>query len=108
MNRHGKTQSAAPGSGGNLFSSQSEQKLLMRGQGKHLFGSYHPPEPHQSAYQKSFRGLCADVVKPTGLNLAQSCSTGNVIPDPHLVSATKMKTENYYADLEKTARKPAT
>lgn len=40
-----------------LFADQEAIKIIMRGQGKDMFGGYKPAEPHQSFYQGTFKGL---------------------------------------------------
>lgn len=67
----------------NITSEQEAIKLVMKGQGKNMFGGYKPAGPHQSAYQGTFKGMQCPVTLPLNLHSGNSYATGKIVPDPY-------------------------
>ena len=63
----------------------------MRGSGN-ILGKVQLNDPVASSYTANFKGLNPKFSsKPMGLDLAQSCSTGVVVPDPVLLKSIRVR-----------------
>jgi len=79
----------------------------MRGLGTAIIGSYQPPEPIRTDYQRNYKGLTATMVKPI-TKLRESVAVGKIIPDPYGMSIILRREKQVVQDLTFMGTRPLT